>query len=166
MKLHLVAKTGAIAILALLLGPAGSMSAHAQRASHAFVSATTIPMSARMQPQTLDRMLHAKGTKKPLIFQVGSYMLYREAHIPGSVYAGPGSQEAGLSLLRQKVGHLARNTPIVIYCGCCPWTHCPNIGPAYKMMHGMGFTHLKALYLANNFGTDWVNKGYPVVRAQ
>jgi hypothetical protein len=26
----------------------------------------------------------------------------------------------------------------------------------------MGFTNVKALYLANNFGADWADKGYPV----
>jgi hypothetical protein len=26
----------------------------------------------------------------------------------------------------------------------------------------MGFTNVKVLYLANNFGADWVDKGYPV----
>jgi len=52
----------------------------------------------------------------------------------------------------------------VIYCGCCPWNHCPNMWPAYNLLHQMGFTHLKALYLPDNFGTDWVNKGYPVAR--
>ena len=166
MKLNLVGKIGMIALLAMFLGPAGSVSAHGQWANPTGVSATTIPMSARIQPQALARLLQSKSAKKPLIIQVGSYMLYREAHILDSEYAGPASQEAGLSLLRQKVGRLARNTPIVIYCGCCKWPHCPNIGPAYKMLHEMGFTRLKALYLADNFGTDWVNKGYPVATAK
>jgi hypothetical protein len=166
MKLTFVAKMGAIVFLAMLMGPAGAASAHGQWADPAGVSATTIPMSARIQPAALNQLLHTKGARKPLILQVGSYMLYGEAHIPGSEYAGPGSEAAGLNLLRQKVGSLARNTPIVIYCGCCPWTHCPNIGPAYKVLHEMGFTNLKALYLANNFGTDWVSKGYPVATPQ
>jgi hypothetical protein len=26
----------------------------------------------------------------------------------------------------------------------------------------MGFTNVKVLYLANNFGADWADKGYPV----
>jgi hypothetical protein len=26
----------------------------------------------------------------------------------------------------------------------------------------MGFTRVKVLYLANNFGADWVSKGYAV----
>jgi hypothetical protein len=48
---------------------------------------------------------------------------------------------------------------IVLYCGCCPWGRCPNVGPAYKALHDQGFTNVKVLYLANNFGDDWVAKG-------
>ena len=49
---------------------------------------------------------------------------------------------------------------------CCPWGRCPNIGPAYKQLRGLGFIHVKALYLANDFGDDWVSKGYPVERGE
>jgi hypothetical protein len=28
----------------------------------------------------------------------------------------------------------------------------------------MGFTNVKVLYLASNFGADWTDKGYPVER--
>ena len=30
----------------------------------------------------------------------------------------------------------------------------------------MGFTHLKVLYIADNFGSNWVAKGYPVVKGR
>jgi rhodanese-related sulfurtransferase len=36
------------------------------------------------------------------------------------------------------------------------------MGPAFRRLREMGFTNVKALYLANNLGTDWVDKGYPV----
>lgn len=97
-----------------------------------------------------------------MILQVGSRLMFQEAHIRGAEYAGPGSDEAGLSLLRKRVAALGHGTPIVIYCGCCPWSHCPNIWPAYQTLIRMGFTQVKALYIADNFGTDWVSKGYPV----
>jgi hypothetical protein len=28
----------------------------------------------------------------------------------------------------------------------------------------LGFTHVKVLYIADNFGDDWVNPGYPVTK--
>jgi thiosulfate/3-mercaptopyruvate sulfurtransferase len=129
-------------------------------------SAAQIPSAALIQPAELNRMLNKKDASRPLILQVGSRLMFEEAHISGSEYAGPGSQEAGLDLLKKRVAALGHGTPIVIYCGCCPWSRCPNIWPAYKTLHDMGFTHVRALYLADNFGTNWVNKGYPVEKSR
>jgi len=129
-------------------------------------SADSIPQAALLPAEALNRILLAKSGEKPLIFQVGSRLFFAEAHIPGAVFAGPGSQPAGLQLLQLKVASLKRDKPIVIYCGCCPWNRCPNLGPAYKLLRTLGFTNVKALYLANNFGDDWVNKGYAVQEGQ
>jgi len=159
MRLNFVGRIGAMAALAIafvLVSPAQALGQSG--------TAPQIPASALIQPQALNQMLQAKGTAKPLIFQVGFQMMYREAHIVGARYAGPAVRESGQNMLRSAVEKLNRNTPIVIYCGCCPWNHCPNMWPAYNLLHQMGFTHLKALYLPDNFGTDWVNKGYPVAR--
>lgn len=117
-----------------------------------------------MQPEALNRVLHGPESAKPLVLQVGSHVLFSEAHIPGSEYAGPGSSSDGLTTLRNRVKALPRSKFIVLYCGCCPWNRCPNVGPAYTLLHGMGFTRVKVLYIADNFGTDWVNQGYPVVQ--
>lgn len=129
-------------------------------------SSRTIPIAHRIQPAELARTLRSPTSKKPLILQVGSHVLYTEAHIAGSEYAGPGRQSAGLRKLRDRVRKLNRNQPIVIYCGCCPWDKCPNIRPAYRQLISMGFTHVQALYIADNFGTDWVDKGYPVAKGR
>lgn len=125
-------------------------------------SAASIPQADLIQPEALAHLLQSAEPHKPLILQVGSHVLFDESHIAGSLYAGPGSQSTGLQALRDKVAPLSRKELIVLYCGCCPWNHCPNIAPAFQQMRSMGFTNLKVLYLPNNFGTDWVNKGYPV----
>jgi thiosulfate/3-mercaptopyruvate sulfurtransferase len=125
-------------------------------------SAFSIPQSQLMQPEELNRLLQTHGAERPLMLEVGSHVLFAQAHIPGSEYAGAGSQDAGLQQLRARVGPLPRKTFIVIYCGCCPWNRCPNVGPAYKTLTDMGFTHVKVLYLADNFGADWADKGFPV----
>lgn len=129
-------------------------------------SALSIPQSQQIQPEALNRLLQAAEAGRPLLLQVGSHVMFAEAHIPGSIYAGPGSQPSGLQLLASKVASTPKNKLIVIYCGCCPWGHCPNIGPAYKRLHDLGFTNVKALYLANNFGDDWVTRGYKVEHGQ
>jgi len=122
------------------------------------ISANRIPQNQLIQPETLHRELEAG--RRPLILQVGSRMLFDEAHIPGAEYAGPASRPEGLEVLRHRVAGLPRNRAMVIYCGCCPWEHCPNIGPAWVLLHQMGFTRVRALYIADNFGADWVHQGY------
>ena len=129
-------------------------------------SALSIPQSQLIQPDVLNRMVMAGGVQKPVVLQVGSHVMYSQAHIAGAMYAGPGSDAGGLQSLRNTVKAMPRNKFIVLYCGCCPWSHCPNVGPAYKTLHDLGFTNVKVLYLANNFGDDWVNKGYRVERGQ
>jgi len=129
-------------------------------------SAASIPSAQLLQPDELNRLLHASGANKPLVLQVGSHMLFAQAHIAGAEYAGSGSQPDGLNQLRTRVALLPRKTFIVLYCGCCPWSRCPNVGPAFKLLQDMGFTNVKVLYIANNLGSDWVDKGYPVERGQ
>jgi len=126
--------------------------------------ASSIPKTALVQPADLAASLKSTSAPKPLILHVGFQVLYLQAHIPGAEYAGPASEEDGLQLLRNRVAKLPKNTPIVIYCGCCPWSDCPNIAAAYDALHGLGFTQVKVLYIAQNFGTDWIERGYPVVR--
>jgi len=129
-------------------------------------SAAAIPDSALIQPGALLRLLRVGGADKPLVLQVGSRIFFAEAHIPGAEFAGPGSQPSGLQQLQSKVAAERKGNLIVIYCGCCPWIHCPNVGPAYKQLRDLGFTNVKVLYLANNFGDDWVAKGYAVEHGQ
>lgn len=132
-------------------------------ASLAFAyQASLIPGSRLINPDELVKILQSAKSEKPLMIQVGFHVLYTQAHIPGSEYIGPASTEAGLRSLRKRVGSLPRNKFIVLYCGCCPWDHCPNVKPADDALRGMGFTNVKVLYIADNFGADWVEKGYPV----
>ncbi len=126
--------------------------------------ASLIPASRLINPDELAKVIQSAKGEKPLMIQVGSHVLYTQAHIPGSEYIGPASSEPGLQSLRKRVESLPRNKFIVLYCGCCPWSHCPNVKPAHDALQAMGFTNAKILYIANNFGTDWVEKGYPVAK--
>lgn len=127
--------------------------------------AASIPASQLINPEDLVKAIQA-GKEKPLMIQVGSHVLYQQAHIPGSEYIGPASSEAGLQQLRKRVDPLSRKKSIVLYCGCCPWSHCPNVKPAIEALQAMGFTSVKVLYIADNFGANWVDKGYPTTRGE
>ena len=123
--------------------------------------AESVPAASLIEPPALASLLkETPAAKQPLLLQVGFRKLYDQAHIPGSEYAGPTSTPAGLDALRERVAHLPKDAAIVIYCGCCPWSHCPNIAAAYDLLQKLGFTRVKVLHVADNFGSDWVDKGY------
>jgi thiosulfate/3-mercaptopyruvate sulfurtransferase len=122
--------------------------------------------AALVQPQELVNILKSRTTPKPLIIQVGFRVLYMQAHIPGSEFIGPAASPEGIRQLHNRLASLPRTQPIVIYCGCCPWSECPNMNPAYREIRAMGFQNVKSLYIPSNFGRDWVEKGFPTEKGQ
>ena len=150
---RLILMTGLTCILAAAAG-----------VSHAQIkSAASIPEANLIEPAEFADQLKKNGLPKPVILHVGFRNLYAQAHIPGSDYAGPGGDDDGLKSLVERVEKLPKDTSIVIYCGCCPWSRCPNVAAAFAKLKDMGFTQLKVLHIAENFGTDWVDKGYASV---
>ena len=126
--------------------------------------ASSIPAEALVQPADFAATLAASKGPKPLILQVGFHKAYAQAHIPGSEYVGAASEEDGLSALGQRVAQLPKDSAIVIYCGCCPWRKCPNIAAAYDELQKRGFKNVKVIYIPEDFGTDWVDKGLPTAK--
>ena len=125
------------------------------------------PQSAMPQVSAEDLAATLRGNgEKPLVLQVGVARLYRYSHIRGAEFAGPASDPAGIEMLRKRVQGLQRSTAIVIYCGCCPWEHCPNVRPAYDELLKMGFRNVRALYLPSNYKFDWDDKGYPTAKGE
>ncbi len=145
----------ATAVLLLLLLPLAS--------AQSGKPASDIPEGALINPSNVASLVQSKA-EKPLVLQVGSHVLFQQAHIPGSEYAGAASTAEGREQLRKRVASLPKNMSIILYCGCCPWEHCPNVQPAYKELHDLGFKNVKVMFVQNNFGKDWVEKGYPVAK--
>ena len=133
---------------------------------HAAGQASSIPTTRLIQPEELVKLLKTSGKDAPLMIQVGSHVLFAQAHIPGSEYIGPASGDSGVQQLQKRVQSLPRTKFIVLYCGCCPWGHCPNVKTADLALHALGFNNVKVLYIADNFGTNWVDKGYPVAKGE
>ena len=128
--------------------------------------ASSIPAAALIQPADFAAALQKPGASRPLILQVGFRKAYEQAHIPDSENLGPASNQAALQQLVKRMNGIDRDRFIVIYCGCCPWNHCPNVRPAYAALHNQGFKKLRVLYIADNLGTDWVDKGYPTAKGE
>lgn len=114
-----------------------------------------------LHPADVARALGArKDGDAPTVVYVGFRTLFEGGHIPGASFHGTASKENGLADLKTWAANLPRSTNLIIYCGCCPFDHCPNIRPAYTALHEMGFLHLRVLVLPTSFAADWVEKGY------
>jgi rhodanese-related sulfurtransferase len=125
----------------------------------------SIPQSQLVTPAELARSLQS-DKQKVLILNIGPRSMYTQAHIPGAEYMGAGASDATKKKLRERVKALPKDSAIVLYCGCCPWSHCPNVQPAYELLHSMGYSNVKVIYITGDFGSDWVDKGYPVAHGE
>lgn len=112
-----------------------------------------------MQPSELAQRLNDSTATLPVIISVGPGAL-----IPHSINAGPAQEKENLSKLTKELKGLDRDKEVVVYCGCCPYEHCPNVRPAVALLQEMKFTHYKLLDLPHNMKTDWLDKGYPRVK--
>ena len=115
--------------------------------------------SELVKPAELAKQIDA-GTAPPVIC-VAFPALYRQRHIRGAKYAGPGNKPEGIKDLEALAATLSKDSEVVIYCGCCPMNHCPNIRPAYESLKGVGFSAVRVLNIPNNMHNDWTTKGYP-----
>ena len=108
-----------------------------------------------LQPSDLAATL--KDNKEvPVIFSIGP-----GAVIPHSKDMGMIKEEENMKKFKGELENLPKDTSIVIYCGCCPYEHCPNVRPAIQLLKDMKFTNYKLLDLPHNIKIDWINKGYP-----
>ncbi|HTQ56106.1 MAG TPA: hypothetical protein VMI94_16675 [Bryobacteraceae bacterium] len=112
-----------------------------------------------MEPAALVQELHS--AKPPVILCTAFTVLYRSKRIPHAIEAGPGGKPEGIALLKKAVANLPKDSDIVLYCGCCPMTRCPNIRPAYRALRELGFEHIRVLNIPTNMHEDWFSKGYP-----
>lgn len=111
-----------------------------------------------MEPADLAAAIKAKKDV-PVIISVGP-----GATIPNSVDLGMVNNAEGLQKLRERLKSVDKDKKVVIYCGCCPFEHCPNARPAVNALKEMKFTNYYLLDLPHNLKKDWIDKGYPVVQ--
>lgn len=109
-----------------------------------------------IQPATLAEAI-TNNASIPGIINVGP-----GAVIPGSYDAGMAGKAEGLEKLKQHLTSISKDSNIVIYCGCCPFEHCPNVRPAIDLLKRMHFTNYHLLNIPHNIKQDWIDKGYPV----
>lgn len=110
-----------------------------------------------MEPAELAGILKYGDGEIPVIISLGAGNI-----IGNSKDTGPSGEKESLQNLKNEVNDLPKDTDIVIYCGCCPFAHCPNVRPAFSLLNEMNFENHKLLNLRDNIKVDWIDKGYPV----
>lgn len=150
----------AISLIALTIITSG-----AGQADRSHDSAAPWTSEQTIEPAALAKKLSEHG-QHPVVVCVGFHTLFEGAHVPGASFHGPAIDAKGLADLKKFAQALPRSTELVVYCGCCPMAHCPNIRPAFEALRAMGFTHLKVLVLPHDFAHDWVQAGYPVTKGK
>jgi thiosulfate/3-mercaptopyruvate sulfurtransferase len=108
-----------------------------------------------MPPSELAALIKEKKNV-PLVFSVGP-----GATIPGSRSIGMVRDEENITKFKKQLDNLPKDTRIVVYCGCCPYEHCPNVRPAIQALKDLKFTNYMLLDLPHNIKIDWIDKGYP-----
>ena len=111
-----------------------------------------------LEPQELAQALQA-NKNVPVIISVGPGGL-----IPGSIAVGPVQDKDHLDKLAKELKAVDKSAAVVVYCGCCPFEHCPNVRPAIALLKELNFTNYKLLNLPHNLKADWLDKGYPRVK--
>jgi hypothetical protein len=111
-----------------------------------------------MEPSELAKIITDKKDSI-VIISVGPFKT-----IPGTISAGMVSEKEGLDKLKAQLSNMDKNKKIVIYCGCCPFEHCPNVRPAIDVLKEMNFTNYYLLDLPHNIKINWIDEGYPVTK--
>lgn len=110
-----------------------------------------------MQTAALTKILKDPKAAKPAIYNIGFV-----GNIQGAKKIAPANKPAGLEQLKAELKGKPKTSAIVIYCGCCPFEHCPNVKPAFELMQQLGYTNTKILNLPTSIKADWTDKGYPM----
>jgi hypothetical protein len=111
-----------------------------------------------IEPSDLAGAIQAKKDV-PVIISVGP-----GATIPQSIPIGMVNEKEGMEKLKQQLAQTPKDKKVVVYCGCCPFEHCPNVRPAINTLKELKFTNYYLLNLPSNIKKDWIEKGYPVAR--
>jgi hypothetical protein len=110
-----------------------------------------------LAPADLNKALNSSNGTKYYIYSIGY-----QAIIKNSIDIGAGRDKENQKKLKQQLSKLPKDANIVIYCGCCPFSTCPNVRPVFNMLNEMGFKNHKLLNIPQNIKVDWIDKGYAI----
>lgn len=111
-----------------------------------------------VKPAQLAEEIKPDAKNKPVIFNVGPM-----GQIKGAIKIGAVSDPKQMAIFKAEVDKIQdKNTPVVVYCGCCTSQNCPNIRPAFTALSEKGFKHIRVLEIEHGYVEDWQGKDFPV----
>jgi hypothetical protein len=149
-----------ILLTAFLINSFATISCKAQTSPTAMPSLEKInPWTENqlIEPADLAALINNSKSDMPVIFNIGAV-----EDIKGAKHIRAVSSVENMEKFKHELNLLPHNTEIIIYCGCCPFSKCPNIRPAFLELQKTGFTNIKLLNLPTNLKTNWIAKGYPL----
>ncbi len=108
-------------------------------------------------PSALAAALKLPKDQRPVVIDIGPAGV-----IKGAIEVGPAEYEKNITRLKTVLKDVPKDKEVVIYCGCCPFSRCPNVRPAFKTLLELGFKEPRLLNLSQNLKADWIDKGYPL----
>ncbi len=122
---------------------------------------SALPAEKTMSIDELAAALQKPPDQRPIVLHVGFHPLYEEGHIPGAIDLGAGATPEGQEALAKELRSIPPGRQVVIYCGCCPADHCPNVRPAMRVARQIR-GDVVSLDIPHSFRNDWKKRGLPV----
>ncbi len=122
-----------------------------------YFQAPTWKKEQLMSTKELADKIQTNAKDKPLVFNVGPM-----ENIKSAVAVGVATNITFSDRMKATLAMENKTKAIVVYCGCCSYSSCPNIKPAYDALLAQGFKNTKVLELPEGIKPDWVAKGYPM----
>ena len=130
-------------------------------------SAFSIPQADVMQPAELNRHAACRRRGQAAGVAGGLARAFRPgSHCRVGIRRGRFTGRRAADAAEQGLDASAQNTRSCSIADAARGIAARMLRRRYRLLHGLGFTRVKVLYLADNFGTDWASKGYPVERSR
>lgn len=122
-----------------------------------FSQAQTWKKEQIMPTAELAEKIKSAAKDAPVVFNVGPM-----DNIKSAVFVGRATSATFTDQLKRELNMVPKTTTVVVYCGCCSFSSCPNLKPAFDAVVALGYKNARVLDLPEGIKPDWVAKKYPM----
>lgn len=124
---------------------------------HAYGQAPVWKKEQLMPTQELADKINTNAKDKPVVFNVGPM-----DNIKTAIFVGRATSATCAEKMKSALAMESKTKSVVVYCGCCSFSSCPNLKPAYDALISQGFKNTRILEIPEGLKPDWVAKGFPM----